>query len=385
MTAHKAPLNPPLTLTILAAGTVAFFTLGVIQAMYGPAFTLFQERYGVTTAAVGIIASAHFVGSALAPPLVGILLIRLSLRRVVVAALLTLAAGVSLVALAPTWPLAIAGALLGGFGLGGVSGGLNAAYASIGTRAVNLVNAVFGVGSILSPLLVAGAGSTEAGGNLAVPFLTVAALCGVTLLSARVWGFPAMREQPLPNAPGRAGVQVAFFLVLLACYVGLEVGFGAWAGRHLQSLGYASFAVIVAGYWGGLTVGRILTGLFGDRVCPERLVLACAVLTALFGLVATQSALAPAAYILVGLAMGPIFPTTLVWTTRNLPARLVPFLLTSGSVGGIVAPYVLGVLAARSGPEAIPLALSALAAVLCVVVWGALRVTRPALASPAAV
>ncbi|MBB6015675.1 MFS transporter [Deinococcus radiopugnans] len=371
MTAHHPP--PPLTLTLLAAGTAAFFTLGVIQAMYGPAFTLFQDRYGVSTAGVGLIASAHFVGSALAPPLVGILLIRFSLRRVVVAALLTLALGVTLVALAPSWPLAIAGALLGGFGLGGVSGGLNAAYASIGTRAVNLVNAVFGLGSILSPLLVAGAG-----GNLALPFLTVAALCGLTLLSARVWGFPAMREQVLPPSPGRAGVQVGFFLALLACYVGLEVGFGAWAGRHLQSLGYASFAVIVAGYWGGMTVARVLTGLFGARVRPERLVLACAALTVGCGLAATQAALAPFAYILAGLALGPVFGTTLVWTTRSLPARWVPFLLTSGSVGGIVAPYVLGVLAAKFGQGAIPLALAALAAMLVAVVWGTLRVTRQA-------
>lgn len=374
MTAHIPPGPPPLTVTLLAAGTVAFFTLGVIQAMYGPAFTLFQDRFGVSTAGVGIIASAHFVGSALAPPLVGILLIRLSLRRVVVAALLTLALGVTLVALAPSWPLAIAGALLGGFGLGGVSGGLNAAYASIGTRAVNLVNAVFGLGSILSPLLVAGAG-----GNLSIPFLTVAALCGLTLLGARVWGFPAMHEQPLPPAPGRAGVRVAFFLVLIACYVGLEVGFGAWAGRHLQSLGYASFAVIVAGYWGGMTVARVLTGLLGARVRPERLVLGCAALTVLAGLAATQAALAPLAYILAGVALGPVFGTTLVWSTQSLPARWVPFLLTSGSVGGVVAPYVLGVLAARAGPGVIPLALAALAAVLMAVVWGTLRVTRPAL------
>lgn len=366
-------------MVLLAAGTAAFFTLGVIQAMYGPAFTLFQDRFGVSTAGVGLIASAHFVGSALAPPLVGILLIRFTLRRVVVAALLMLALGVTLVALAPSWPLAIAGALLGGFGLGGVSGGLNAAYASIGTRAVNLVNAVFGLGSILSPLLVAGAG-----GNLSVPFLTVAALCGLTLLSARIWGFPAMREQALPPGPGRAGVQVGFFLVLLACYVGLEVGFGAWAGRHLQSLGYTSFAVIVAGYWGGMTVARVLTGLLGARVRPERLVLVCTALTVLCGLAATQAALAPAAYILAGLALGPVFGTTLVWTTRSLPARWVPFLLTSGSVGGIVAPYGLGVLAARFGQEAIPLTLAGLAAALVAVVWGTLRVTRPASASPSA-
>ncbi|WP_229753061.1 MFS transporter [Deinococcus aerophilus] len=370
----SAPPPPSsLSLQVLAAGTLAFLTLGVIQAMYGPAFGLFQARYGISTAGVGLIASAHFLGSALAPPLVGVLLTRLSLRRVVVGSVLTLAAGVSTVAVAPVWALAVGGALLGGFGLGGVSGALNAAYASIGTRAINLVNAVFGVGSILSPLLVAGSG-----GNLAVPFLSVAALCGLTLLVARLWGFPAMRETPLPDAPGRLGVQVALFLLLIALYVSLEVGFGAWAGRHLQSLGVAAFALVVSGYWGGLTVGRILTGLFGARVRPHRLVLGCAALTVVFALAATQAALAPVAYVLAGLALGPVFGTTLVWTTRHLPARLVPFLLTSGSVGGIAAPWGLGVLSARHGPDAVPVTLALLAGLLCVVVWATRRVTQMA-------
>ena len=74
---------PPLTVTLLAPGAVAFLMLGVLQAMYGAAFPLFQARYGVGPAAVGWVASAHFLGSATAPPLVGLLLSRVSLRAVV--------------------------------------------------------------------------------------------------------------------------------------------------------------------------------------------------------------------------------------------------------------------------------------------------------------
>ncbi|WP_230296141.1 MFS transporter, partial [Deinococcus sp. 6GRE01] len=152
--AHPSPTaaGGRMPLSLLATGTAAFFTLGLIQAMYGPSFPLFQARYGVSTAGVGVIASAHFLGSAIAPPLVGLLLRRLSVRAGMSFSLLVLAAGMLGVVFAPTWALAVAAAFVGGLGLGGVSACLNAAYASVGARAVNLVNAVFGVGSMVSPL-----------------------------------------------------------------------------------------------------------------------------------------------------------------------------------------------------------------------------------------
>ncbi|MDK2014812.1 MFS transporter, partial [Deinococcus sp. 43] len=106
------------------------------------AFGLFQARFGVSTASVGVIASAHFLGAAVAPPLMGLLLRRVSVRAGVSWSLLLLALGVTGVVFAPAWPLAVASAFLGGFGLGGVSACLNAAHASVGSRAVNLVNAV---------------------------------------------------------------------------------------------------------------------------------------------------------------------------------------------------------------------------------------------------
>ncbi|MBB5233387.1 MFS transporter [Deinococcus budaensis] len=354
---------PPLTVTLLAPGAVAFLMLGVLQAMYGAAFPLFQARYGVGPAAVGWVASAHFLGSTTAPPLVGLLLSRVSLRAVVAGSAVVLAAGVTGVALAPTWALAVTGALVGGLGLGGVSAALNAAYASIGTRAVNLVNAVFGVGSILSPLLVLALG----GRSLALPFLVVAALGGVTLLATRVWGVPALRP-PVAAGSGQPGVTLALFAVLIFLYVGLEVGFGAWLARHLDSLRFGASALILSGYWAGLTAGRILTGLLGGRVSPPRLVLAAAALTTLAALAATVPALSPAAYVLAGLCLGPIFGTTLAWMAASLPARLVPYLLVAGSAGGVLAPAALGALYAGAGPASVPLTLAALGLALSAVV-----------------
>ncbi len=353
-------------------GGAAFLTLGVLQAMYGAAFPLFQARYGVGAATVGLIASAHFLGSSVAPPLAGVALTRLSVRRVVVGSLLLLLTGVTGVALAPAWSLAVAAALLGGLGLGGMSAALNTAYAGIGTRAVNLVNAVFGVGSILSPLLVATLGSR----SLALPFLTVAGLGLATLLLVRLWGVPALPASGASGGAVRPGLPLLLFALLLATYVGLEVGFGAWLARHLSALGFAAPALILSGYWAGLTAGRVLTGLFGARVPPPVLVLTAAGLTTLAALTAAVPALAPAAYVLAGITLGPVFGTVLAWMTRCLPARQVPALLIAGSLGGMLAPAGLGALVARSGAGCVPLALAALGLVCTVLVLLTARVTR---------
>ncbi|MEW6421821.1 MAG: MFS transporter [Deinococcota bacterium] len=376
MTALPAP--PRLSVGLLAPGATAFLTLGVLQAMYGAAFPLFQARYGVGVAVVGWVASAHFLGSAIAPPLAGVALTRFSVRALVMAALLVLAAGVSAVAFAPSWLVAVAGALVGGLGLGGVSAALNAAYASIGTRAVNLVNAVFGVGSILSPLLVAVLGPA----SLAWPFLVVAALALGTLGVVRVWNVPALRPPEQGGEATRPGVRLALFALLIGLYVGLEVGFGAWLARHLEALTTAQPALVLSGYWAGLTAGRVLTGLLGGRFAPSSLVLGAAALTTFAACAATQPVLAPGAYIFAGLTLSPIFGTTLAWMTRSLPARLVPYLLVAGSLGGVLAPAALGLLYARSGPGAVPLALGALGLTLTAVVKVTARVTRARPALP---
>lgn len=370
-----APALPRLTASLLAPGAVAFLTLGVLQAMYGAAFPLFQERHGVGAGVVGWVASAHFLGSAAAPPLVGLALGRVSVRAVTVAGALVLALGVLGVAVAPTWPLVVAAALVGGLGLGAVSAAINAAYASIGTRAANLVNAVFGVGSILAPLLVLGLG----GVSLAWPFVVVAGLSLLTILATRIWGVPGLRPPAAGTQAARPGPLLVLFALVLGLYVGLEVGFGAWLARHLGSVGFAAPALILSGYWGGLTLGRVLTGLVGGRIAPARLVLASAALATLAALGATVPSLAPAAYVLAGLSLGPVFGTTLAWTASRLPARQVPYLLVAGSAGGVLAPAGLGALVAAFGAEAVPLALAALGAGLTGLVAFAARVSARSL------
>lgn len=349
--------------------------MGVLQAVYGPTFPAFQQKFGVNAESVALVASIHFLGSSVAPLLTGLALSRFSTRRVTNAGLLLLTLGALLIALAQGWTLALTGALTGGLGLGMVSAALNTAYASLGTRPSNTVNAVFGLGSLLSPLLVVGTASQ----GLSVPFLVIAALALLTLAAVSLWTVPDVpRHHPEQPERQRPPLLVpVMFSSLLCTYVALEVGFGAWIATHLNSLNWPNPALIVSGYWAGLMLGRVLTGAFGSRVQPRHLVLGAVGAAGLTMLVATLvPTLAAPMYLLAGLSVGPVFPTTLVWLSRELPARLVPFLLVSGSAGGIISPMLIGWTNSSYGPPTIPVMFLALAALLGVIVVLTQQVTR---------
>ena len=113
-----------------------------------------------------------------------------------------------------------------------------------------------------------------------------------------------------------------------------------------------------------LTVGRVLTGVFAGRVGAPRVVLSCGAALVALALVMRVPALAPLAVILSGLALAPVFGTTLAWLSQVLSARLVPLLLVAGSLGGVLSPWLLGQAFARFGAGAVPVTLAVLAALM---------------------
>ncbi|MGM9323139.1 MFS transporter, partial [Deinococcus aquaticus] len=68
----------------------------------------------------------------------------------------------------------------------------------------------------------------------------------------------------------------------------------------------------------------------------------------------------------------------LAWLTHTLSARLVPFLLVAGSLGGVIAPALLGGLFARWGAPAVPSFLLLLAVLLAFFTFLTARMARPA-------
>lgn len=343
----------------------AFLLCGAMASLYGPLFPELRLRFGIGLDEVGAVVSAHFLGGFTMITLSSALIRRWGYRPVILGGLVMLMAGLAVMALAGQWWLLVAGAGLGGLGFGLLNVSVNLvvalAFAGNAAPALNLINAIFGAGAMLSPLLVAAFAP-----RFAPPFAILLVLAVVVLLLA------TRLRAPTPAPPVRGGEPVAWslvggFVVLYFMYVSTEVGVASWVTEYLApsvGLGWAAAATSI--YWGAMTLGRVVAVAMSARTTPAVLVIS-ALSVALGALLAAHWVpVAPVAFAVVGLGLAPIFPTTLAWLTRVMPRRaeqMTPIALAAANLGPVATAPLIGAAVASFGVAVIPTALSTVALV----------------------
>jgi fucose permease len=149
--------------------------------------------------------------------------------------------------------------------------------------------------------------------------------------------------------------------IMLAVYVGLEVGVGNWGFSYLvqaRALARPLAGYAVSGYWLGLTLGRFLISPIAARAgaATAGMMYAClagvTVATAL-AWIAPNAALASVALALLGFFLGPVFPTTMAIVPDLAPPRLAPTAIgvmnAAAVVGGAGLPWLAGAIAQNTG------------------------------------
>lgn len=304
----------------------------------------------------GLVVSAHFAGSVLGITAQTQLEKLLGTRLRLSLASLLLVLGCLGVAFAPSWILVLLAAFVMGLGFGGIDVSINNLFSSgFGERGAamsNIVNALFGVGAIVGPLLI---GLTP--GNYSIPFLIACMFSALVLFlffssheldahSVRNEASSAKNAVPI-NLPILSG-----FLLLFWTYVLVEVGAASSETTHLvQAFSWTeqNAAFVNSLFWGGLALGRMLIAPFTTRFSPSSIVLGSALLVAASLSLTSIGVIAPIAYTLAGIACGPIFPTGFVWMSRALGGGLsnASIVIASANFGGVATPYVIELLSGK--------------------------------------
>ncbi|NTU80927.1 MAG: MFS transporter [Chloroflexales bacterium] len=365
-------LNREATLALVCA---VYLAAGLALASVGPSLVALAANVGQGVAVIGSQFTAFSLGTVVvqlaAPPLSA----RYGQRAVLALGLLLMGGGVLGESLSRALAPLLLLALLGGLGFGCILAAgsvlVPRLYPARGTSTLNLVNLFFGVGSIIGPL-VAGWSAARYGAPQAALWL------GASLLLLLLPGalFAAEAPSGAGGGAGRGGAVpwglVLLLGLLLLVYSGTEIAIGGWAAVYLQaSLGMApgQAAVVVAGFWLALTVGRAGGVLLGLRLGGWRLLLGALALmfvgTGLLALGVGDGARSVAALLLIGLACGPVFPTTmaLVASVSGGRSGATGLALAVGNFGGASIPPLMGVLVQGPGPGAgagLTLALAAL-------------------------
>jgi fucose permease len=144
---------------------------------------------------------------------------------------------------------------------------------------------------------------------------------------------------------------------VLFLYVGAEFGLGSWVASYAEraaNAGTMTGAVVTAGYWGALMLGRLISGRLFAQGYPARVVLIGALAGALvassvLALAGGSLSVAFAAAFCTGLCFGPIWPSAVTIAASGSTAGAPATMVTIGNAGGIFFPWVQGVVLVSAG------------------------------------
>src|SRR6476469_3838257 len=180
------------------------------------------------------------------------------------------------------------------------------------------------------------------------------------------------------GAEGEGGIYRSLLLWLLAAmmllYVGTEIGIGGWISTYTQRttlIGTETAALIASVFYLALTGGRLVGAVLGTKMRAEQLLmvsLAGAMIGGVGILLGVGNIeLTIGSVVVTGATFGPIYPTVLAVTAARFSSnagKAAALVMAIGSVGGVIFPWLFGILLVGLGAQSVAQFIALLIAVL---------------------
>lgn len=365
---------------LLAVIYLAFISLGLPDSLLGSAWPEMQAVFGVPSSYAGYvsmtIAFMTIVSALLSPALI---------RRVHTKWIVTVSIGLTVLGLlgfsvsSRYWMLFLF-AVPFGLGAGSIDASLNHYVALHCSGAVmSFLHCFYGVGAVISPNIMALA-LQHARWNEGYRWTAWVqlAILGVCLLSLPLW--KSAEQGEVEEQAGSAGIGetlrvpgVVLTLVAFFAYCAGEATCFLWTPSYFAGTKSSMSAELIASFgsliFGGLTLGRVLSGLvsnrLGDRLLIRLGIAVEAVGLALVALPDRGYVLAAVGFVVIGVGMGPIYPSIQHMAPINFGLRhsasVIGLQMASAYIGSTLMPMVFGLLQQRFGIGMMPLYLSVFA------------------------
>jgi len=349
--------------TLLLVAAVGMTMHGVILSLGGPILPSLMEDFALREAQAGILLASGSAGFLIGTLASGFLVDRRGLKEAFL-----LGQGVEMVSLggygmAPTFPAALAAALILGVGAGIIETTLNTLPTHMASQQagslMNLIHLFFSLGAFTAPLIIGtllGSGWMWRG-IYWMAVIPVASL-GLAVLGVR---FPRPPSQMGHKKQNR---QTAWMLLrqrpvilgalVLLFYAGAELGIAAWVILYLQQelhlpIGLASLGLSI--FWITMVIGRFMNSRLALRFSARDLTIASGLGGAVccWGLLTTGRPLVAFGWLaLAGLLLSGVYPLAMAAVNSLYPlhAGRVSGLLAACAAGGsLLFPPLLGTVA----------------------------------------
>lgn len=341
-------------------GYLTFFLSGICAISSGVIVSILQEQYGLAYGLTGTLISCMSIGNLIAAFLAGVLPGRIGLKHTILLLGLGYGIGYGIMGCTGLAILLAAAFFLVGLAKGSVLNVctiLVSSNVSNRTRGMNALHSCYAFGALLCPLIAAAA----LGVGASLPMLSLAVLglgmwglfcfvpadTGETKAAARQtnWSFFRSRKFWLLTA-------------LLFCQNGAETSVTGWLVTYFKDCGILSASVspyTVTILWGATMVAR----LFLSFVCPPKnsyrammvMGLGCTVFYS--GLMLAHSQLFALLLLLFfSLSIAGMNPTAVAAAGRMTSVTSMGVMLPCASLGAIVMPWLIGIVAEYAGISA---------------------------------
>src|ERR1051326_5502009 len=343
---------------LILAAILAIFVYGMIAAMLGTILPDLSARFKLTPQQNGTIAFCQALGLIIASLAVGPLIDNEGKKFGMVLGLAIITLALFLLPRSNGFGTIASYLFLLGLGGGIIVTAANALGSDVSPEhrgtALNLLNLFFGLGGLATPFISANLLSRN---SVRLCYL-VAGLTATTLV------INILTEMPQPTGEksfvfsqvgdviGRPSLWLlALFLFL---YVSSEVGVCFWLVQHLIAQGIPesrALNILSLGFALGLLVGRVGVSRVLIDVSPLTVTLISAILMLITTYLMLQTSNPTTAWILVffaGVAMAPVFPTTLAIVGDNftrMTGTAMGVVITSGWIGLAVSSRIIGSIA----------------------------------------
>lgn len=366
---------------------LAFISLGLPDSLLGSAWPVMWPEIGASIGSAGLISMIIAGGTIVSSLVSGSLIQRLGTGKITLLSCLLTAGALLGFSIAPSMVWLVMLAIPLGLGAGAVDAALNH-YVAENYKAhhMNWLHCFWGVGATMGPIImsyyVADQNSWRSG------YTTVAiiqfSLVLILLVTLPMWKrVSALRvpEQPpqleeenvtadkLQHQPAaKSGVLrikgVKPTLIAFLFYCGVESTVGLWGASYLvgaKNITAGTAAMWVSFYYGGITVGRMITGFITMKI-SNRLLIRFGQLIAIVGgivlLLPLPASLSLAGFVLVGLGLAPIYPGLLHETPARFgkahSAKLMGYQMAVAYTGTTLLPPLFGFAAAQISVQLFP-------------------------------
>lgn len=340
---------------LIPAAILAILVYGMIAPMLGTLLPQLAKKFSLDAGQQGVVALFQAIGLIVASISVGPLIDNKGKKTGLVLGLALVVVALFGIPSSTSYEMLKYLYLLLGLGGGIIVTAANALVSDIGedrrASVLNLLNLFFGLGGLLTPAI---AGFFFATNTIGLAYL-VAALSAVT--------FIVHATTPMPRPTGERGFKASeagsvlgrpalwLLSLFLFLYVACEVGVWNWLTTYLTTQGIpeaSALKILSLGFAFGMLIGRLVVSRILIKVAAPTVTLYASLLMAVTTYAMLQTSdptLAAILVFLAGVAMAPVFPTTLAMVGDAFPrmtATAMGIVITFGWVGLAVSSPIIG-------------------------------------------